>query len=63
MIAKEKKYLEIVKPARFGTGLYMTIAIVNPEYLFGNALVNINDLIDKLKVYQRLIDECCNVSN
>ena len=62
-IAKEKKYLEIVKPARFGAGLYMTIAIVNPEYLFGNALVNINDLIDKLKVYQRLIDECCNVSN
>lgn len=53
------EFSEIVKPERFGTGTYMTIAIVRPEDLFGENEVNIEDVIDRLKKYQSIIDRCC----
>lgn len=58
-IAKEKNHLEISRPARFGAGFYMTIAIVDPVYMFGNSIVDIDLLIEKLLTYQELIDICC----
>ena len=38
----------------------MTIAVVDSEYLFGNGLVNIKELVCKLKKYQGVIDEFLN---
>ena len=61
--AESMGYPEIVKPARFGAGCYMTIAIVKPEHLFGSSIVNIDSLIDKLKEYQKVIDVCCESKN
>ena len=58
-IAKDNNHYEISKPARFGAGLYMTIAVVDPEYLFGNNIVDIDVLVEKLLIYQELIDACC----
>lgn len=58
-IAKENNHDEITKPARFGAGLYMTIAVVDPEYIFGNTIVDIDALVGKLLIYQELIDLCC----
>ena len=58
-LARQQNRTEIQKPARFGAGHYMTIAIVDPDYLFGNEKVNMEDLVSKLKSYQSLIDICC----
>ena len=59
-LANSKNYSEIVKPSRFGAGKYMTIAVVNPHYLFGIGQVDFKSLISKLYDYQQLIDICCN---
>ena len=59
-IANQKGYDEITRPQRFGAGYYMTIAVVDSEYLFGNGLVNIKELVCKLKKYQGVIDEYLN---
>lgn len=59
-IANQKGYDEITRPQRFGAGYYMTIAVVDSEYLFGNGLVNIKELVCKLKKYQGVIDEFLN---
>ena len=58
-VAQEKNHLEISRPARFGAGTYMTIATVEPDYLFGNSIVDIDLLVEKLLTYQELIDICC----
>lgn len=57
--ANDKNHHEIIKPARFGAGQYMTIAVVDPDYLFGKGIVNLDDLIAKLLEYQELINLCC----
>ena len=57
--AESMGHKEIVKPARFGAGYYMTIAIVESENLFGSGIVDFNKLIDRLKEYQQLVDICC----
>jgi hypothetical protein len=59
MNVKGDQYPEIVKPARFGAGTFMTIAIVEPNDLFGNDIVNIDKVVERLKQYQGLIDQCC----
>ena len=58
-LAFDNNYPEITKPTRFGAGHYMTIAIVNPDYLFGNTIVEIDEIVKKLETYQQLINECC----
>jgi len=57
-ISKEKKHMEILRPQRFGAGNYMTIAVVEPDYLFGNTIIDMDDIVKKLLVYQSLIDSC-----
>lgn len=52
-----KGYTEIKRPNRFGAGYYMTIAVVDEDYLFTNNLYNSSDLVTKLVKYQNLIDE------
>lgn len=53
------RFLEIRRPDRFGTGTYMTIAVVDEESLFGNGPVNFDKLTTKLKEYETLVDNCC----
>lgn len=53
------RFPEIVKPYRFGSGYYMTIAIVEPDNLFGSSIVDVDLVVGKLKEYQKLVDECC----
>ena len=56
--AKER-YPEILRPNRFGSGMWMTIAIVSPDDVFGKSTIDIDKIDDQLKEYQKLIDECC----
>ena len=53
------RFPEIHKPDRFGSGEYMTIAVVDPEHVFGNGIIDIDAVIAKLKQYEQLVDECC----
>ena len=59
-LAKDR-YPEIRRPDRFGAGIYMTIAVVDEENVFGEGPVDFEALTLKLKEYESLIDECCNV--
>lgn len=47
---------EIVKPDRFGSGTYMTIGVVKPEHLFGDRIINVQDILVKLNKYERIVD-------
>ena len=58
-LADEKNLYEIKRPTRFGAGRVMSIAIVNPVFLFGEDIVNLDELVNKLLEYQSLIDQCC----
>ena len=58
-LAGQQGMNEIKRPARFGVGTWMTIAVVDPTYLFGDGKIDMNDLVVKLKRYQSLIDLCC----
>lgn len=55
------KHPEIKKPDRFGSGVYMTIAVVEPENLFGTTTVDFDFLVLKLKEYQSIIDLCAEL--
>ena len=37
----------------------MTVAIVSREDLFGTDVVDIDNVVEKLKSYQSIIDEAC----
>lgn len=63
MKVKGDNYPEIVKPERFGAGVYMTIAIVNSEYLFGTGIINIDDIKEKIAKYEFIIDLCSKTDN
>lgn len=53
------RFPEIHKPDRFWSGEYMTIAVVDPENVFGNGIIDIDAVIARLKLYEQLVDECC----
>lgn len=53
------RFPELHKPARFGTGTYMTIMVVDPEHILGGGVIDIDAVISKLRRYESLIDECC----
>jgi hypothetical protein len=58
--AKQSGLKEIVKPARFGNGTYMTVGIVEPKYWLGKG----TDILDKDKVikilenYEGFLNSC-----
>lgn len=54
------KYPEICRPARFGAGIYMTIAVVSADDLFGTGILDNDRFISKILQYQLLIDKCCS---
>lgn len=47
---------EIHRPTRFGAGTYMTIAVVDEEDIFGEGVLNLEDVVNKLKRYEGLLD-------
>ena len=47
---------EIVRPDKFGAGTYMTIGVVNPEHLFGDKIINVQEILTKLSKYEEIID-------
>jgi len=47
---------EIVRPDRFGAGTYMTIGVVNPEHLFGDNIINVQEILTKLSKYEEIVD-------
>ena len=56
-VSKQYSLNEIVKPDRFGAGTYMTIGVVNKENLFVNGEMHISNIIEKLKIYERIVDD------
>ena len=48
--------VRIEKPVRFGAGTYMTIGIVPAEDLFGEGLLDMEQLVSKLRVLESLVD-------
>ena len=58
MALAKVRFPEIRRPDRFGTGMYMTIAVVDEDTLFGEGLVEFEELTHKLNKYESLVDEC-----
>ena len=56
--AHSEKCLEITKPDRFGTGNYMTVAVVKKEYWLGNDddFVDIEKVISNIQKYESFQD-------
>ena len=56
----EKGKKEIKRPKRFGSGFYITVAIVEREDWLGNdnEIINKDKVIDKLKEYEHFLDYC-----
>ena len=52
--------LEIVRPKRFGSGTYMTVAIVERRKWLGDddSLLNKDIVIERLKEYEQFLDSC-----
>lgn len=55
--------LPVRRPERFGNGNYMTIGIVETEFIFGDSQINITDVVTKLKAFEHLVDECMRSEN
>lgn len=47
---------EITKPRRLGAGTYMTIAVINQDYIFGTGMINMKSLVERLHKYEKIID-------
>ena len=58
MKVSEDNGIRIEKPLRFGAGTYMTIGIVPTEEVFGIGIVNVEELINKLKCYEQIVEQC-----
>lgn len=58
--AKKEERKEIHKPARFGSGNYMTVAIVDRKDWLGedDSLFDENAVIERLKEYEKFLDRC-----
>lgn len=62
LMGKARKFglKEIVKPARFGNGTYMTVGIIEPKYWLGENtdVLNKERVIKKLKEYEFFLNSC-----
>lgn len=54
----EESGIRINDPARFGNGTYMTIGVVDLKDIVGEGLINIDDTISKLHIYEDLVTAC-----
>ncbi|MBO4804964.1 MAG: PD-(D/E)XK nuclease family protein [Paludibacteraceae bacterium] len=57
MDVTEKSRVSVETP-RFGSGTFMTIGIVPADEVFGEGIVDMEKLIDKLKSYEQIIKRC-----
>ena len=57
-ISKELK-IDVVKPTRFGNGLYMTVAILNSDFRITdeNSIINIEKTVKNIKNIGQILDE------
>lgn len=56
-LAKDR-FPEICRPDHFGSGEYMTIARVDSKMLWGDSVVDIDKVVNRICHYERLVDEC-----
>lgn len=58
--ATEASLVHVRKPARFGTGAYMTVAVIGPEYWLGapDQPVNFEEVKRNLNRYTAFTDDC-----
>lgn len=49
--------IKIDKPARFGAGTYMTVAVANQEDIFPNGQFDLNHLVSQLHKLEALVDQ------
>lgn len=56
-------YNEIKKPNRFGAGTYMTIGVVYWEEMFADGCLDINKLVEQIRVYENIVDKCMKIEN
>lgn len=54
----KKAGVSIKRPRRFGAGVYMTVGIIAENIIFGNGLINIENIIKKLRVYEQVLNNC-----
>ena len=54
---------EIVRPDKFGAGTCMTIAVVKPENIFTDGALDLTALVEKLKRYKKVINDCAEKIN
>lgn len=50
--------ISIHDPAKFGNGTYMTIGVVDLNDILGKGIINIDETISRLHVYEGLVTEC-----
>lgn len=58
--ARSKGLNEIVKPARFGNGTYMTVAVIEPKFWLGedDSIINPEEVVRNIKKYEEFLDQC-----
>ncbi|OGX90480.1 hypothetical protein BEN49_22660 [Hymenobacter coccineus] len=58
--AKEAGLNHVHKPARFGSGKYMTVAVVKPEHWLGapDQPVNFDEVKQKLNTFNAFVKNC-----
>lgn len=54
---------EVRRPNKFAVGTYMTIACVDTVHIFGECIVNIEEVIAKLHLYEALVSKCAAIAN
>lgn len=57
-MAEELGLTEVCKPSRFGNGSYMTVAKIDASAFFGENVIVLDDVYEKIKKYEELIDKC-----
>lgn len=63
LMENSSNYPEIKRPDRFGTGIYMTIACVDLEHLWGENTINIEEVVKQLHEYEALIAKCAKMAH
>ena len=58
MAKAEELGLAVNRPGRFGNGNYMTIGVVDSSCIFGDGVIDMSQVVNKLKDFEHLVDEC-----
>lgn len=56
-----QNYNEIKRPNRFGAGTYMTIGEVCWEEMFADGYLDMDKLVEKIRLYESIVDECMKI--